>query len=231
MKKIKIVAAAIMACMLVFLVGLSNAKEPVRPSVGHTFDAKKEAKIRELKTLSLEEAFEKLKDVDFILNPDLMNKAIFTSFKNRTVQAIDYCIAELGIPRTEMVDGEMGSRQDFSIATWILRVFPHESLPRMLELYSVAEPITKGNIIVVIGNMEGGEAIRNLLIDALDDKTVCNEQNHEMDEKPFRICDEAYNQLLFRYKIYKGEKGLPFITDANSIDTRDHYIDLLKNRF
>jgi len=230
MNKTKIIAAAITVCTLILLVGLSNAKEPLRPSVGYKFDAEKEAKIRELKDLSLEEAFEKLKDVDFMLNPDFLNKAIFTSFKHRTAQAIDYCIAELGLPRTWMVDGEMQRRQDFYIATQTFRVFPHESLPRLLELYSIAEPMTKGNIIVVLGNMEGGEAIRNLLIRALYDKTFCNEQNPEIDEKPFRICDEAYNQLLFRYKIYKRKKGLPFITDSNSINARDHYIDLLKNR-
>ena len=134
------------------------------------------------------------------------------------------------MPRTEMVSGEMQSRQDFHIATRTLRVFPIESLPRLLELYDIAEPITRGNIIVVLSRMEGGESIRNLLIEALDDKTVCNEQSPDTHELPLRICDDAYNQLLFRYKIYKGEKGLPFIADMNSIGTRDHYIDLLKNR-
>jgi hypothetical protein len=230
MNKTKIIVAAIAACTLALLVGLSNAKEPVRPTVGNTFDAKKEAKIRELKDLPLEEAFEKLKDVDFMLNPDFLNKAIFTSFKHRIDQAIDYCIADLSMPRTEMVNGEMQSRQNFHIATRTLRVFPRESLPRLLEIYNVAEPITRGNIIVVLSKLEGGEAIRNLLINALDDKTVCNDQSPDTNEEPFRICDEAYNQLLFRYKIYKGKKGLPFITDANSIDARDHYIDLLKSR-
>jgi len=230
MKKTKTIAAALSACLLILLVGLSNAIEPERPTVGHTFDAKKEAKICDLRDLPLEEAFEKLKSVDFIIDPDFLNKAIFTAFKHRIDQAIDYCIADLSMPRTEMVGDEMQSRQDFHIVTQILRVFPPESLPRLLEIYDMAEPITRENIIVVLGNMEGGKEIRNLLIDALDDKMVCNEQNPDTHGSPLRICDEAYNQLLFRYKIYKGKKGLSFITDANSIDVRDRYIDLLKSR-
>lgn len=230
MNKTKIIVATIATCTLSLLVGLLNAKEPVRPSVGYTFDAKKEAKIRELKDLPLEEAFEKLKHVDFILNPDFLNKAIFTAFKHRTAQIIDYCITDLSMSRIEIVGGEMQSRQDFHIVTQTLRVFPRESFPRLLEIYNIAEPITRGNIIVVLGKVEGGKGIRNLLIEALDDKTVCNEQSPDTHEEPLRICDEAYNQLLFRYKIYKRKEGLPFITDANNIDARDHYIDLLKSR-
>ena len=230
MTKTKIIVAIITGFSLILLVGLSKASEPLRPSVGYTFDAKKEAKIRELKNLSLEEAFEKLKDVDFILNPNFLHKAIFTAFKHRLSLAIDYCVADLKVSRTETIDGQMQMRQDFRIVTRILRVFPSESLPRLLELYSIADPVTRGNIIVVLGKMEGGKRIRNLLIETLDDKTVCNEQSFDTNEDPLRICDEAYNQLLFRYKIYKEKKDLSFITDANGIEIRDRYIDLLKKR-
>jgi len=232
MRKTKTIVAMIIVSTLTFQIGFSNAKEPVRPTVDYTFDAKKEAKIQELKDLPLEQAFENLQDIDFFLDQDFLNKAIFTAFEHRKADAIDYSIDLLKFPRTEIIGGEMVSRSDFDVARQTLRVFPQKARVSLVELYSTADPVARCNIIVVLGKMAGGKSIRNLLIEALDDKTICQEAPPEILEEPFRVCDEAYNQWILRYKIYKMKNdALRFISDGHSIDTRDHCIDLLRDRF
>jgi hypothetical protein len=115
---------------------------------------------------------------------------------------------------------------DFYIGKKTLQIFPSESVGSLINLYnSSTDPAVRGNIICVLGTMEGGQNIRNLLIAALDDQTYCEEKHLEMEGKPMRICDEAYNQLVLRYHI---EGVLRCIGNAHSMDVRDDNIDTLK---
>ena len=58
-------------------------------------------------------------------------------------------------------------------------MFPKDALPPLLDEYSIGDPVTKSNIIRVMGKMAGGSDIGNHLIAALDDKTFCE----DFDEK------------------------------------------------
>ena len=207
---------------------ITSAAEPTRPAVGYVFDAKKEAKIKELANLPLEEAFAKLKDKDFAVNDTLLHKAIFTAFQDRRQEAIDLALDYLKLPIMETIDYKRVNRvDDFYIAKKILHVFPEESVDSLLELYESSDAITKGNIIQVLGQMEGGQAIRDFLIGALDDRTFCEGEDLETMGPSLRICDAAYNQLVLRYKI---KNVLRTIGTVYTIEQRDYHIEILKSQ-
>lgn len=227
MKHQSIAITTIIIFCLTVLIGLAGAKEPTRPTVDYTFDSKKEAKILELKGLQVPEIFNRLKGIDFIINGKLLNKAIFVAFNNSKKEAVAYAMRHLSGPR-QIVEGERVSRNyDFDVAKKILRMFPDEAVDSLLEVYNSSDPVTKSNIICVLGKMAGGQAIRNLLIEALDDKTFCEEEHPEMIGEPLRICDEAYNQLVLRYSI---TNVLRTIGNVHRIEIRDYHIDELKGR-
>jgi hypothetical protein len=74
--------------------------------------------------------------------------------------------------------------------------------------------------------MAGGQSIRELLIDALDDEAFCEDTDPESIGKPLRICDVAYNQLVIRYKIKKVQR---VIGSIHAIDMRNQHIRILKD--
>ena len=206
---------------------LASTTEPTRPAVDYTFAPEKEAKIKELADISLEEAFAKLKDDEFVVNDDLLHKAIFTAFKDRRQEAIDLAMDYLKLPIMETVDNKRVNRfDDFYTAKKILYVFEEESVDSLLELYENSDAIAKGNIIQVLGRMGDDQAVRDLLIGALEDETFYEGEHLETMGPPLRICDAAYNQLVLRYKI-KGV--LRTIGTENSIENRKYHIETLKN--
>jgi hypothetical protein len=222
--------AAAMITIGIFLwtlpLGLVSAGEPTRPNVDYTFDSKKESKISELKGLPVREVFDTLRHMDFVINQDLLNKAVFVAFKNREHEAVAYTLRYMTEPR-QIVEGEWVSQNDdFVVAKSIFRMFPDTAIDSLLDLYNGTDALTKSNIICVLGKMEGDQAIRDLLIDALDDKTFCEEEDPERVGMPLRICDEAYNQLVLRYSI-KGV--LRTIGNSLRIEARDSFIDELKS--
>ena len=229
MKKHKGVAVAILAaCLVVSMMAFARADEPKKPVVNHTFDALKEARIQELPNLPLSTAFEQLKGIDYFVNEPFLHKGIFTAFEFRKKEAIDFAINYLKLPVKEMIGGKSVSRgDDFHVAKKILHVFPDEAVDSLLELYSTGDAVAKGNVIRSSGKMAGGQAIRNLLIEALDDKTFCEERYPEILGEPLRICDVAYNQILLRYMI---RNALRTIGTAHRIEIRDYHIDILKSR-
>jgi len=205
---------------------MGRTAEPKQPQVSDTFDPEKEARILELKSLELEEIFQKLKDIDFMIDKNFMHKAIFTALKNRSSDAITYSMDRLKLPRYKIIKGEFVSQDhDFLVAKEILRVFHDEALESLIELYRKSDPVTKSNILAVLAKMTGGNAIRNLLIQALEDKTFCEEEDDEMMEDPLRICDVAYNQLVLRYMM---KNVLRTIGPVYKIKVRDYHIDRLK---
>ena len=223
----RITIAILTVSFLVFLNAVVGAEEPTRPAVDNTFDSKKEAKIQELTSLSIREAFNRLKGIDFFVNEDLLHKAIFSTFKYRRKEAIDFGINYLKLPVREIIDGKLVSRgDDFYVAKKILHVFPDGAVDSLLDLYSTGDAVAKGNVIRVAGKMAGGQAIRSLLIEALDDKSFCEERYPEMLGEPLRICDVAYNQIVLRYMI---RNVLRTIGTAHRIEIRDYHINILKS--
>jgi len=161
-----------------------------------------------------------------MIDKNFMHKAIFTALKNRSSDAITYSMDRLKLPRYKIIKGEFVSQDhDFLVAKEILRVFHDEALESLIELYRKSDPVTKSNILAVLAKMTGGNAIRNLLIQALEDKTFCEEEDDEMMEDPLRICDVAYNQLVLRYMM---KNVLRTIGPVYKIKVRDYHIDRLK---
>ena len=208
--------------------GASAMEEPARPNVDFTFDAQREAKISQLRGLQLTQVVNELQNPAFLVNEDFMHTAIFKAFAHREKAAIAHALDLLKEPRLKIVDGQIARNQshDFYVAKKILRVFPDKAAGSLLSQYPTADPVMKANIIGVLGKMQGGPAIKNLLIEALDDKTACEEKHLEMLGKPLRICDEAYNQLVLRYKV---RNVLRCIGNGHRIEDRDYHIDILKD--
>jgi len=229
MMKHKGVAVGILtACLVVLMMAFARADEPKKPVVKYTFDAQKEAEIQELPNLPLSTAFEKLKGIDYFVNEAFLHKGIFKAFEFKKKEAIDLAINYLKLPVKEIIDGKSVSRvDDFHVAKKILHVFPDEAIDSLSEIYSTGNAVAKGNAIRVSGKMAGGQAIRSLLIEALDDKTFCEERYPEISGEPLRVCDIAYNQLVLRYMI---RNVLRTIGTAHRIEIRDYHIDILKSR-
>jgi hypothetical protein len=219
------------ASFLASLCTLANAQEPERPILDRTFNAAKETEMQNLKGLAIDKAYRRMQGIDFSKNSDLIHKAVFTAFEKREKKVINYAINFLKMPRIESIDGRIVSRsEDLYIAKNIFEVFPEQSVDELLRLYGNSDPSTKGNIIYAVGKMAGGQAIRNLLIEALDDRTYYDDEEtypEGLSGPPLRICDLAYNQLVLRYRI---RNVLRAIGHAYRIDVRDYHINVLKDK-
>ena len=206
-------------------------QEPKKPIFDKTFNAAAETEMQNLKGLHIGKAYNRLKDIDLSKNSDLMHKAVFTAFKNREKETINYALNFLKLPRIESKNGRIVSRsEDLYIAKKIFEVFPEQSVNDILQLYGNSDPSTRGNIIYAVGKMAGGQAIRNLLIESLDDKTDYDDEEtypEGLSGPPLRICDIAYNQLVLRYKI---KHVLRAIGHAYRIEVRDYHINILKDK-
>ena len=188
MMKFKRVAVAFLATFFLVIIGSRAwAQEPVRPAVDGVFDLQKEAIIQSLVAHSLSDCFERFKQVDFFVNKPYLHKGIFTAFNQRRDQAVGYAVNILRRPVEKMIDGKLIARgKDLYIAKKVFEVFPDKSTDMLLTAYKGGDPITKGNIIMASGNVEG-ILIRSLLIDALNDKTTCQDIHVEMSGDPLRI--------------------------------------------
>ena len=230
MMKFSICIPRVVLLMIVCLapaVTATIASEPQNPDTGRIFDKKTEDKINKTSSLGSEEAFERLKEVDFIVAEDRLSKAIHKSFSHRKNEGIEISLAKLSLPERAFVDGMVIHRsKDLYIGKKIFEAFPEESIPGLLKLYERGDSTTRGNVIRVFGNL-AGSAIDRLLIDALYDKTVCEQEDPEADGPPMRICDLAYNQLVLRFQV---KNVLRTIGPVHRTEIRDYHISVLKGR-
>lgn len=205
----------------------SEAAEPHQPNVEKVFSSDKEAKIQALQSRQTADAFKDLfMNIEFQLNRDLAYKAIHTAFSNRRKEAIAYAKTYLKLPLTVYNEGEKFTRvREFNIAKKIFEVFPDEATPVLISLYKSSNEIIRGNIIRASGSVSGETAIKQMLIEALDDTSDAEDAAPDAAGDPLRICDLAYNQLVLRYQI---RKVLRTISEAHNIETRDYHIDILK---
>lgn len=221
-----LMAGLVVLCWAVIGAG-AFAVEPQRPGVSGTFDEVKEARINALIELPSAEVFERLKGIDYLLDEELANKAVYKAFQFRKEEAIGLALNLLQFPLLEVQRGKRVSRsEDFRVARKVLEVFPAESVAGILSLFKSGDAVTKGNVLRALGNVAGGDAIRGLLIGALEDKTPCEAEDPEMEGRPLRLCDVAYNRLVFRYKI---RNVLRAIGPVYRVEVRDYHIAILKN--
>lgn len=206
-----------------------GAEEPRKPVVDYPLDPDKEVKVQQLAGLKPKEAFERLKDIDLVTDEPALNKAIFTAFNQRKQRAIDIALEYLKLSRIGS-DAErlMTRNTDLFVAKKIVQVFSDDAVPRLLDLYKKGDTITRANIIRVSGSLAGGEAIRRLLVEALDDTSPVEENAHpEAIGDPLRICDLAYNQLLLRDEMSDIPRT---IGTTHGVEKRDESIEILKGR-
>lgn len=209
--------------------GAADAKEPTLPEVNKVFSPEKEERLFALEKLSIGECFEELKELDFLLDDDYLNKAAYKCLKKNIDEAIDYAIEYLKQP-AKTVEGETVVMNDEQyVAKAVMRVFALEAENKLFIAYRNGSAETRAHLLYAMGMMASKKA-KNQLIEALDDKAVYEETYPEMEGKPLRVCDMAYNQLRLRYADELID--LPRnIANLHRIELRDSYIHEMKIRF
>lgn len=227
MRQGKKITTVVLIIFLGALLPLSAwGQDPQGSDTDVALSAQKEAKVRELTTLPLEEAFKKLKDdPDFLADEDLLHTAISDSLRHRRGDAVDLATNDLEVLSPDTADSEEESQNPY-IARMVLEAFPDQSVSKVLELYQNGDPITKGNVIRGLGKLIENESIEALLLTALNDSSPCEEESLERLGEPLRICDIAYNQLVLCRKI---KDVLRTISPGHSIEVRDYHIGILKD--
>jgi hypothetical protein len=214
--------------LLTFLNCVYAAIEPTRPDTSPVLSAKDEAKIKALKPVSGKEGINQLRKTALMVNDDFLNKAIGVMFAGKNSEAVDEAINVLKQPRVQVANNKRVDRTDeFFVAKKVLQVYSDLSMPKIAALYKEGNPTVKCNLLEALGNMEGN-APRDLLLSALDDKTECEEMdNDESVGPPLRICDIAYNQLVLRYM---PEGVLRTIGTMHKVEQREYHIEVIKGK-
>jgi len=210
--------------ILLLTLGVAFAEEPAAPVVDGQFSPEQEQRIDDLKSLSVPGVFEALHSPEFSVAQDYMDKAIYQALGSRSAEAVADAMVYVRSPQAQ-VSAE-GSRNLY-LAKRVCQVFPDQAVDALLDIYSSTSARIRANVIYVVGQMAGGPAVKNLLVEALYDTTVCQPVTDETLGDPLRICDAAYNQLVIRYKI---PDVLRVIGSVHSIDVRDYHIQQLLDR-
>lgn len=201
-------------------------KEPLRPNVGRMFDARQEAEMNSLSGLSAAEAFQLLKNTEYLMNTDLMYKAAYKAFSFRKQEGLKFAVMYMRSPLAETVGTTVVSHlTEFTVAKRIFEIFPEDAAMMLVPLYDQSDEVTRANILQAAGKVAGGQEIRELFMRALNDKTAYEDENPDASGRPMRICDMAYNQLVLRYNI---RNVLRTISPSHTLETRDYHIGILK---
>lgn len=222
--RIFVIVAAVFFSLV--LTASLNAMEPQKPLIKLNFDSREVAKVKEVKRAPAKEAFDMLKDMDSTVDEKLLYKTILAAFGQRKQEIINLALQQIQLPENEIIDGKKVNRtSDLYISKKIFEVFPEESVNRLLSLYENGSIPIKANVIRTLSKIAGGQPVKDLLINALDDKTFIQNDDPDMEGYPLRICDTAYNQLVLRYKI---KNVLRTIGTIHKIEDRDYHIAVLK---
>jgi hypothetical protein len=189
----------------------ANFSEPL------TLTSKQQEAIANLKSLSIADIFEKLCEGNYIANVKLSEKAIAEVFAGFEENAVDYALNLLQSPSqnsTKLV-----------VAKRILAQFADLSASKLMISYPQLDESVNANIISSAGPLAFKPAIRDMLIEALDDKNFNYDNNSELVGEPLRICDIAYNQLVLNLNI---KDVLRTIRTGMPVETRDYHISVLK---
>jgi len=188
-------------------------------------DPTKNAKIQRLSNLSTDDAFNNLKDADFFYDDEFIKKGIGLAFKNRKEKAVQFAIEHI---KTGKKTRDIEEAKNFHIAKKILQMFPEESQGYLAHLYSSNDPGIRRNVIHAVAAMPSNDFTRYVLMNALEDKSVCEENFSDSVGEPLRVCDVAYNLIVLHYQV---KDVLRTIGTVHRIEVRDYHIDLLKGIF
>ena len=203
--------------------GVASAVEPAVPRLDGKLSPEKEQRIRELQGVDIQTAFVSLKSPEFFADEDYFNKAVYLAFRDRTGETVN---SALQYVRSTQAQANPEGLRNLYLARRVFQVFPNAALDILLDIYTSGGPKVRKNVIYVLGQMAGGDVIRLLLIEALDDDTFCEDRLSETVGVPLRICDVAYNQLVVRYNV-KG--ALRTIGTVHSLEAREYHIEKLKD--
>jgi hypothetical protein len=190
-----------------------------------TVDHAKQAKLQQLKNLSKEDVFQNLKGADFFYDDEFLKKGIDRAFKSRKKEAVLFAIDHI---RTGKKTRDVEKAKDFHVAKKILQMFPDESQGYLAELYSSGDPGIRRNVVFAVAGMPGSDFTRYILTNALEDKSVCEENFTENVGEPLRVCDVAYNLIVLHYEV---QNVLRTIGTVHRLEVRDYHIDKLKGIF
>ena len=207
--------------------GYGRSAEPQMPDVNGVLSPHDELRITEVAGLDPKEAFKRLKGAEFLVDEMLLPKAVYAAYKDRMAEGLDLALHQLSLPHREVINGKVLDRTAaFYVSKKILEVFPAESAEGLLELYRTGDGVVQGNVVRASGKISSRK-ISQLLVKALDNQKNSEKRTPEMEGFPMRVCDEAYNQLVLRYRIMDV---LRTIGNGLSHEVRDYHIDILKNR-
>ncbi len=217
--KMKNISMILLCCFILctFLTQV-NATETV-------IDSSKEAKLKQLKNLSKENVFQNLKREDFFYDDEFLKKGIDRAFKNRKREAVQFAIGHL---KTGKKTRDIEEAKAFHVAKKILQMFPNESQGYLAELFNSGDPGMRRNVVHAVAGMPGSDFTRYILMNALEDKSVCEENFPDTPGEPLRVCDVAYNLIVLHYQV---QNVLRTIGTVHRIEVRDYHINKLKNIF
>jgi hypothetical protein len=188
-------------------------------------DPVKDAKIQQLTNLSTEDVVQSLKRADFFYDDEFLKRGISRAFKNRKEKGVRFAISYI---QTGKKTTDIEEARNFHVAKKILQTFPDESQKYLAELYNSGDPRIRRNVVRVVGGMPNIDFARSILMEALEDKSVCEETLPESLGDPLRLCDVAYNQIVLHFEI---QNVLRTIGTVHKIEVRDYHIDKLKSIF
>ena len=220
-------ALCIMLAVFAFLPPAADADSGTQ--AGKASGREEAIKNNGLSSLRIQEVFGELKKPFYLVRRDQTIKALHAAFGHRKNQAIDAALKILNEPMEETIGGERVNRnRDFSVAKLVIEAFPAEALTRVISFYQKGDGIARGNTIRAAGGVLKGPSFDALLRLALDDKAMAEEEGaREQSAEPLRVCDLAYNRIIFNRSFMNA---LRVISPAHSITSRDYHIGILKSQ-
>lgn len=187
----------------------------------------RQQRIDELSRDTVDNDFAALQEIFVAGDKEDREEGIKKAFGHRRSEAIDLARKKIKAPEKIAVEGgrKVINASPFNMAADIAAAFPDDSLPILLNDYKTGDGATKSNILRAIARAGDDASINDLLTKALDDKTFVSQPSSEIPEPPMRVCDVAYNELLFRYQINSELAPVGLI---HTLAKRDERIQRLK---
>lgn len=213
----RIVAKALSMGLL--LTGLLTMAE----AAGTMPDSVREAKLQQLKSASAESAFTQLKADDFIYDDEFLSEGIDRAFMDKKDEGVRLALRQVQSSRSSR---DTTKAKDFFVAKKILQRFPGKSQKYLIEIYQAGTPEIRKNAVCILAGLPMNDSIRELLMQALEDKSFCDESLPDSVGEPLRVCDALYNEIVWQYGI---PNVLRTIGAVHKMEVRDHHIGKLKS--
>jgi hypothetical protein len=172
--------------------------------------------------------WEALRRAAYVHDESRSKALIRAAFDQRRDEALALALWQMSTPLIEKNDEGRQSRiRALVAARRIIETFPDTGVPRMLELYARSNALVRGNVIRCLGGLGARPEIRDLLVQALDDQTVCEEPGWNSGGDLMRLCDHAYNQLVLCDQV---PGVLHTVSPVLTLDQRQYHIGELKKK-